>query len=132
MMSKNKKFIIIFASLIVGIITSSLILLTNTGNGKLYILDEIERSPDNLTPEKKQQIISAINKLNQYAGKWLDDGTVPIVGIGTDYKHESIKIKILESNFDKESLLNYERKIREVIGDDLDITMIPGNIGEFT
>lgn len=99
--------------------------------GKLFIKDKIERAPDTLTPEKKAMLRGHISSLFEIQSASLADKSIPIVGVGTDYKEQAIKVKILKEYFTDENIKVYEKRIREIVGNEVDITIIPGSIGTF-
>lgn len=124
-------FLLLTAVLVAGTLTVAEAIEPEV-KGKTLILDKIERAPDTLSEQQRETIRGQIDILTEAGIKGLDDGSLPIVGVGTDFKNQAVKVKILEASLNDESVKIYEKKIREIIGDKSDLTIIPGNIGVFT
>lgn len=100
--------------------------------GTTLFLDDIEKAPDTLTNEKRELIRSHIDSLAVLQTEGINSGELPIVGVGTDFKNEAVKVRILDSALNDKTAQIYEEKIRNVIGTEIDITIIPGQLGVFT
>jgi len=53
---------------------------------------------------------------------------IPIIGVGTDYEYDAIAFTIRADMFNEENIKEYIRKIRKIVGDEVDIVLSPGNI----
>ena len=144
-MTKNNIKVILFASLIVAMVLPYSVMnmadaVSNENadekakkiTGKTHIKDTLERAPDTLTEEKRMLIRGHIDTLSAIMSETLADGTIPMVGVGTDFKEESLKVKLLREGLTEEKIKLYVERIREIVGNDIDITILPSEIGTFT
>ena len=85
-----------------------------------------------LSNEKKIEIRGHIDTLGNVMNKLYADGTVPIISVGTHAEHESVQIRILKDGLTEEKILQYEKIIRKIVGDKINITIIPSEPGRLT
>ena len=86
----------------------------------------------NLSNEKKLEIRGHIDSLGDVMNRLYSDGTVPIVSVGTHAEDESVQIRILKDGLTDEKILQYEKIIRKIVGDKINITIIPSEPGTLT
>lgn len=133
----SKAKVILFASLIAAIVIplSGVMMaeaMETKQDGKLFIKDEIKKTPDTLSEEKKQFIRSNIDKLGPIMKELLISDTIPIVAAGTDFESESLKIKLLRDGLTDEKISMYEKELRKIVGNEIDITIIPSDMPQYT
>ncbi len=53
---------------------------------------------------------------------------IPIIGMGTDYEYDAIEFTIKAEMFNEKNIKEYIKKIRKIVGGEVDIVLSPGNI----
>lgn len=90
------------------------------------IMDRTANRTPALLPEKQAEIRGDMDLLADGITELKIQGVdIPVVGIGTDYENGSVRIEILDTAFDTERLQGYEDTIRQILGNDVDITLEP-------
>lgn len=85
-----------------------------------------------LSDEKKLEIRGHIDELGDVMNKLYSDGTVPIVAVGTYAEDKSVQIRILKDGLTEDKILQYEKEIRKIIGNKINITIIPSEPARLT
>ena len=85
-----------------------------------------------ISKEKQDKIRGHIDVLGPSMLSLEKNGKIPIIAVGTDFENESLKIKLLKDGLTHEKILKYEKEIRKIVGDEIDITIVPASKAVFT
>ena len=98
-------------------------------------IDEIKqetKQKKQMFKEKQEKIRGHIDTLGPMMLSLEKSGKIPIIAVGTDSENESLKIKLLKDGLTHDKILKYEKEIRKIVGDEIDITIIPASKAVYT
>jgi len=78
-----------------------------------------------LSTEKRIEIRGHIDAVGDVMMSLKHDNIVPIVSVGTDAENQAVKVRILKEGLTDEKILQYEKILRKIIGNDVNLTIIP-------
>jgi hypothetical protein len=82
----------------------------------------MDESKKKLADEKSEILVNAHMNLVRTLGQKAAHEQLPIGGIGYDYANNALEIAIHPDVFSDENIPKYEKNIRKIIGDEVDIT----------
>lgn len=87
-----------------------------------WLDDRMDKSKKELADEKSEVLVNAHMNLIQTLGQKDANEQLPIGGIGYDYANNALEIAIHPDVFTDENIVKYEKNIRKIIGNEIDIT----------
>lgn len=96
-------------------------------NQIVFIQEKSKNSSVQLSDQKRLEIKNHIDKLGSVMNRLYIEGSIPIVSVGTYEPDESVQIRILKDDLTTQKILEYEKHIRKIIGDKVNITIIPSD-----
>lgn len=97
-----------------------------------WFVDQTDPIKKKLAKDKKKNLVDALIVQEKSIGKTARLNSIPIIGVGYDYIDNSLEISIDSAKFNEKNIAKYIKKIRSVIGDEIDITISPSELAETT
>lgn len=104
----------------------------NIAKNRINEIKEITKTVNKIPKQKQDEIRSHINTLGPMMIELKNSGKFPIIAVGTDFENESLKIRLLKDGLTDTKIKQYEKEIRKIVGNTIDITIIPSNQAVFT
>lgn len=101
---------------------------TITAQIQKWLDDRMDMAKKELADEKSEILVNAHMNLVQTLGDKAAHEQLPIGGIGYDYVNNALEIAIHPDVFYDENIPKYEKNIREIIGDEVDITFVKAQL----
>jgi hypothetical protein len=101
---------------------------TITAQIQKWLDDRMDKPKKELADEKSEILVNAHMDLVRTLGDKAAHEQLPIGGIGYDYVNNALEIAIHPSVFSDENIPKYEKNIREIIGDEVDITFVKAQL----
>lgn len=99
---------------------------------KKWFVDQTDPIKKQLAKDKKTILVDALIEEEKLVGKAARINSIPIIGVGYDYVDNSLEISIDSSKFNEKNIAKYIKKIRSIVGDEIDITISPAELAETT
>jgi len=104
--------------------------------GKLYIKDkndlkdltkenfaQLENTDSKISDIKTKEIRANIDKIGDNMKSLYEIDDIWVISVGTDYENESVNIAIDRTGLTMDTIPHIEKKLREIVGQDTDITI---------
>ncbi|CAE6485548.1 MAG TPA: trypsin-like serine protease [Candidatus Nitrosotenuis sp.] len=88
----------------------------------------MDESKKKLADEKSEILVNAHMNLVRTLGQKAAHEQLPVGGIGYDYANNALEIAIHPDVFSDENIPKYEKNIRKIIGDEVDITFVKAQL----
>jgi len=99
---------------------------------KKWFVDQTDPIKKQLAKDKKTILVDALIVEEESIGKTARLNSIPIIGVGYDYVDNSLEIHIDSAKFNEKNVAKYIKKIRSIVGDEVDITISPAELAETT
>jgi hypothetical protein len=93
-----------------------------------WLDDRMDKSKKELADEKSEILVNAHMNLIQTLGQRAAHEQLPIGGLGYDYANNALEIAIHPDVFTDENIVKYEKNIRKIIGNEVDITFVKAQL----
>ncbi len=86
-------------------------------------IKQLTKSTPTMSDEKQNKIREQIDIIGEVMSELSNVDKIPIVSVGTDYENESVNVAIDREGLTDQKIKIIEKKLRKLVGDDVDITI---------